>query len=159
MTDRFKLVEQLSKEIIDTYDAAEDYSEDKLHRALDIAAETGVSTQFIAREVFEGAIALVIDELLTTDVGLEILYRINAHRREQDTDKVTDTGQIYFNRTDDAITVISKNFSEPQPSDWQGKVLAHVPYRHPNYTFSKALRRAEDIAEAIARFTIENPPE
>jgi transcriptional regulator NrdR family protein len=78
MTERFKLVNELTEEIVGMYDAAEDYSEDKLYHGFDLASEANVT--FIAREVFEGTIAMVIDELMTTEVGLEVLRRINAYR-------------------------------------------------------------------------------
>jgi len=144
MVERFKLVDELSKEIIDMYDAAEDYSEDQLYRALTAASANNPNTEFIARETFEGAVSLVIEELLTTEHGLEILMRINSYRREQDTDKVTDTGLIEFKRNPNCITVISQNFSEPQPSDYRGVTLAYVPHYSNDIATSYSLKRAED---------------
>jgi hypothetical protein len=159
MAKRFELVNELSREIIDMYDAAEDYSEDQLYHALDLASESGERARYIAREVLEGAVAMVIDELMTTEMGLEILMRINSYRREQNTDKVTDTGRIHFEKLGGMICVVSQNFSEPQDGDWRGKVLAHVPYIQHRHSPSASLKRAQAIAEAIARFTIENPPD
>jgi hypothetical protein len=69
-----KLLTELSKEIVGMYDAAEDIGESKLVDAMGEANESHQSD--LSRKVFEGTIEMVIEELLTGEVGLEVMHRI-----------------------------------------------------------------------------------
>ena len=83
-----KELTELTEQIVGLWDAAEDHGETPLVDALgylgEIAASLGVDEErrmdSQVRAVFEGAIAMVIEELMVGEVGAEVLERLKAYK-------------------------------------------------------------------------------